>query len=106
MLQTKRFANIGFNQQSFTTQKFTNLIQLPSTFLFLFLWTTLNIYSILVGLTTTMTLGVNVTSKINFLLPFKDVEDKSIVRFLGGIPLFDDTLPFYTCVYAKELKFG
>jgi hypothetical protein len=47
-----------------------------------------------------------VTSKINFLLPFKDVEDKNIVRLLGGIPFFDDTLPFYTCVYAKKLKFG
>jgi len=43
-----------------------------------------------------------VTSKIKFLLPFKDVEDKNIVRLLGGIPLFDDTLPFYTCVYAKK----
>ncbi len=53
-----------------------------------------------------MTSGVSVTSKINFWLPFKDVEDKRIVRFLGGIPLFDDTLPFYICVYAKKLKFG
>jgi hypothetical protein len=67
---------------------------------------TLNIYSIFVGFTTTMTLGVNVTSKINCLLPFKDVEGKSIVRFLGGILLFDDTLPFYICVYPKKLKFG
>jgi hypothetical protein len=53
-----------------------------------------------------MTLGVSVTSKINFLLPFKDVEDKSIARFLGGRPLVDDTLPFYICVYAKKMKFG
>ncbi len=34
------------------------------------------------------------------------MEDKNIVRLLGGIPLFDDTLPFYTCVYAKKVKFG